>query len=163
MFPVGGRFVRGNPIGRGNAGRGLWGTLAQPWGGENSAFRKLAPDRQSQALRLAHTQGILAFYSEVQKTSQSSRTVGSSPWESPLLLACALVRCYDSSSSRRRHVPKGVSCASLLATHSPTVTADILCACMLVCVCGACAEQPVRRRKDGHVRTIFNAWVLELL
>ena len=55
VFPVGGRFVRGNPIGRGNAGRGLWGTLAQPWGGGNSAFRKLAPDRLASAPFSTHT------------------------------------------------------------------------------------------------------------
>ena len=86
MFPVGGRFVRGNPIGSGV----LVGASGELWLWPSHGvvkirhFADVAPDRQSQALRLAHTQGILAFYSEVQKTSQSSRTVGSSPWESPL-------------------------------------------------------------------------------
>ena len=53
-------------------------------GPKKSTNFKVAPDPQRLARHLAHPQAVLAFYSEVQKTTQSSRTVDFSEPKSPL-------------------------------------------------------------------------------
>ena len=55
-----------------------------PWVAHKSTTFKVAPHPQRPARRLAHPEAVLAFHSQVQKPTQSSRTVRSSPWKSPL-------------------------------------------------------------------------------